>query len=266
MGDPAVERMEAEWASLRELLGSLDDAEWELPTALPGWSVKDCVSHVTGTERMIMGDPAPEIDVSGLDHVKNDFGVIVEVWVAERRPWPAAQVLAELDEQIPRRAAELRSMSDEQLAEVVPSPLGAMPYRAFLDVRVFDTWMHEQDIRRAVGRPGHLDGPAVDVALERFKGGLGRVIGKGAGAPDGTTVVFELPDGPVPALAFEVDGRARPVDEVPDRPTVRITVPFETLVALGGGRVAADEVADGVRVEGDADLGHRILTRMAFTP
>lgn len=267
MADDVVAHLEAEWRSLRDLLGELDDEQWTRPTALPGWSVKDCVSHVTGTERMMMGDPLPDAPIAHLDHVLNPFGEIVEVWVEERRPWSVAAVLAEFDGQIARRVGELRTMTDAQLVETTETPLGEMPYRDFLMVRVFDSWMHEQDIRRAVDRPGHLDGPVVDVALARFEGALGYVVGKKAAAPDGSTVVFDLVGGPGGSIVVKVDGRAAVVDDMPEEPTARIVVPFESFVALGGGRCgAADALAVGTRIEGDQELGRRVLESMAFTP
>jgi hypothetical protein len=127
--------------------------------------------------------------------------------------------------------------------------------------------MHEQDIRRALGRAGHVDGPIVELALERFRGALGYVVGKKAGAPDGVSVVFALVGGPSGAIAVEVDGRARVIEAVPDAPTVRLVLPFETFVARGGGRSTADEaLAEGAVFEGDEALGRRVLEALAFTP
>jgi uncharacterized protein (TIGR03083 family) len=229
--------------------------------------VKDCISHVTGTERMIMGDPLPQVAIDHLVHVNNPFGEIVELWVEERRPWSPQRVLAEYDEQVVRRTAEMRALDDEALDELTESPLGLMSTREFLKVRVFDCWMHEQDIRRAIDRPGHVDGPIIDVALERFQGALGYVVGKKAGAPDGATVVFAFDDRPDGAIAVQVDGRARVVDEVPDDPTTRLTMSFATFVARGGGRSTADEaLAEGVVFDGDEELGRRVLEALAFTP
>jgi uncharacterized protein (TIGR03083 family) len=265
--DPVVALQIAEWEELAALLVQLDDADWATPTELPGWTVKDCVGHVTGTERQMMGDPAPVVGIDHLAHVRNPFGEIVEVWVEERRPWSVAQVRAEFDEQIARRVAMLRATPAHELDEVGAWPLGEMSYRDFLKVRVFDCWMHEQDIRRAVARPGNLEGPIVDVALERFEGALGYVVGKRAGAPDGSTVVFDLLDGPRRAIAVEVDGRAKVVPDAPSEPTVRLAMPFETFVAMGGGRrFVADLAPDEVRIEGDTALGQQVLQALAFTP
>ena len=40
----------------------LSDEEWELPTDCPAWTVKDHVSHLIGTERMLQGLPLSEIE------------------------------------------------------------------------------------------------------------------------------------------------------------------------------------------------------------
>jgi uncharacterized protein (TIGR03083 family) len=268
MTDTVIDQLAEEWSVLGALLDELDESEWNTPTELPGWTVKDCISHITGTERSMMGDPAPLVPIDHLDHIKNPFGEIVEVWVEERRPWTPTQVRAEYDEQIARRVAGLRATSTEELDEVGLWPLGEMSYRDFLKVRVFDSWMHEQDIRRAVGRRGHLDGPVVTMSMDRFDGALGYVVGKKAGAPDGSTVVFELDDGPRECITVAVHGRAKVIDEVPNEPTVRLTLPFETFVALCGGRQSADDpiAISDVRIDGDAELGRRVLDALAFTP
>ena len=139
-------------------------------------------------------------------------------------------------------------------------------------IRVFDCWYHDQDIREALDRPGYLEGPVADLSLGRIPPkGLPYVVGKKAGAPPDSTVVFEvagiaadrrrgaraaggprgaarrarrrrrrstLDDGPPHVRA----ARGRPVDR---RPSAR---------------------AEGVvRIEGDQELGNRIVDNMAFT-
>jgi uncharacterized protein (TIGR03083 family) len=268
MSEPIVDRLDEEWAAIDELCGDFTEQEWKTPTALPGWTVQDCLSHVLGTERMLLGDPAPDVDVSELAHVKDPFAAAMETWVEERRTRPGAEVLAEYREQIPRRLAQLRAMTTEQFDEPGFSPIGEVPYRDFMVVRVFDCWMHEQDIRRALDRPGHLGGPVVDTALQRFRAALGFIVGKRAQAPDGASVVFATQGGDDVVLSVVVEGRARVVDETPGDPTVRITLPLTTFVALGGGRwtAAEAEAAGGISLEGDTDLGRRVLEGMAFTP
>lgn len=269
MTEPVIATLEAEWASIAALAATFTDEEWELPTALPGWSVKDNVSHVIGIERSLLGDPAPEVDTSHIERVAGDpFASMIEGWVEARRGTPGPDVAAELDEVVVRRLDQLRAMTDEDFERVGWSPVGEVPYRRFMVVRVFDCWMHEQDMRRAVGREGNLDGPAAEVALGHFTNALGFVVGKKAGAPQGSSVVFET-TGPVPrTYAVAVDGRAQLVEPAPDDPTVTIVLPLTTLVALGGGRWDADEAraAGGLTMTGDTDLGERVLANLGFTP
>src|SRR3989442_438941 len=60
-----------------------------------------------------------------------------------------------------------------------------------LGFRIFDSWVHEQDMRRAVDRPGDLDSPAAAHSLGMMVGVLPYVVGKKVGAPDGSTVVVQ---------------------------------------------------------------------------
>lgn len=268
MSEPIVDLLEEEWASISAFAAGLDEAQWKTPSALPGWTVQDNLSHIVGTERMLMGEPAHDVDVSHLTHLANPFAAGMEGWVEVRRSLPGAEVLAEFDELVPRRLAQLRAMTDEEMATPGWSPIGEVPYREFMRVRVFDSWMHEQDMRRAVGVAGHLSGPVVDKALQSFTDALGFIVGKRAGAPDGASVVFVLEGETRRVYPVVVDGRARLVDDVPAEPTVRITLPFTTFVALGGGRWSRDEAlaAGGVTVEGDEALAAAVLGGMAFTP
>ena len=38
------------WESLDNLLSSISSADWDTPTDCPGWSIKDCLSHIVGIE------------------------------------------------------------------------------------------------------------------------------------------------------------------------------------------------------------------------
>ena len=61
-------------------------------------------------------------------------------------------------------------------------------------VRIFDCWMHEQDIRDAIDRvpatPTSRAGRRL--ALDEMAASMGFVVGKLGGAPDGSRVRLEL--------------------------------------------------------------------------
>jgi uncharacterized protein (TIGR03083 family) len=256
------------WDSIDGLLGGLDDKDWDQPTDCPGWTVKDQVSHLIGTESTLLGRPAPAAAMAEAPHVKNPMGQRNEAWVAERRTRPPAEVWAEFREVTGARLVALRSMTDEQMAATTEGPLGRMPYEEFMRIRVMDNWVHEQDIRRAVGQPGHMDGPVVQASVARFTSALPFVVGKRAAAPDATTVVLDV-TGPVKQTvgASVSGGRAHPV-AVPVDSTVRLTMPTETYRRLSCGRQTAAEAlaAEEVTIDGDRALGERVLAGLSIMP
>jgi uncharacterized protein (TIGR03083 family) len=271
MRAPAIGLLDHEWETIEELCFPLTEEQWKLPTALPGWSVQDNLSHVVGTERSLLGDTAPEVDVSEHEHVKSEFGADIETWVAERRARTGAEVFAEYKETIARRLDQLDAMSEEDLDKVGWSPMGEIPYRDFLRIRLFDCWMHEQDIRRAVHKPGHLDGPVVDAALAHFDHALGYIVGKRIAPPEGTSVEFIImgPRMRVYPLVVQ-DGKAviLTAAEAPENPTVTLRMPLATFVALGGGRWDRATALDAgdLAIHGDHSLGTAILDSMSITP
>ena len=66
--------------------------------------------------------------------------------------------------------------------------------------RPLDLWMHEQDVRRAVGLPGGLGADAAAHSTDYLSESLGYVLAKRVGADPGTTVVLEV-EGHAPVAA-----------------------------------------------------------------
>src|SRR4051812_20395269 len=163
--------LEETWRSIAELGEGLTEAEWDTPTDCPGWTVRDNLSHVIGTELMIMGRPAPPL-AEKPGHVRNAIGEMNEAYVDERRRRRGAEVLAEFRQVTDERLAFLRAMSDEEWHADAQTPVGPGTYADFMRIRLFDSWVHEQDMRRALGRPGHESGPAADVAYTNAAVGM----------------------------------------------------------------------------------------------
>lgn len=239
--------------SMLALGGELAGGDWARATECPAWSVADQYAHVLGIERWMLG----ETD-DGVRRTAANTDLDVEA----SRGRPSTELLAELAGVIDRRVEALRSGAID-LAEIVDTPFGVpMPYGNAMAFRTFDIWMHEQDVRRAVGRPGNLDGAAADVAARIANGVLCTIVGTRAEAGPGQSVVVRTP-GRTWSVEVGGDGQARLVPEIP-APTVLLIMEWETLLRLVGGRVA---VADAeVKIEGDADLADRVLSRMTVTP
>ncbi len=144
------------------------------------------------------------------------------------------------------------------------TPAGQDSYGRFMRIRTFDCWMHEQDIRDALGRAGHEAGPAVELALDEMAAAMGFVVGKRAGAPAGAGVSFDLTGGAARRIHVAVADRASVVDSLAGPSTVELRMPVGTFTRLAGGRLAAS-AATGVEIRGDAELGQRILDNLAYT-
>ncbi len=269
--DTVVAALTAEWTAIAELCAELDEAEWAAPTDCPGWSVQDNVSHMIGTERMLLGDPAPEIDVGEASHVRNEIGRINELWIAERRPWAPAEVLAEFREVTAARLEALAAMTQEDFDAESWTPAGTDTYGRFMRIRTLDCWVHEQDIRGAVGRPGHRDGPVVEVTLDEFAFAVGFAVAKLGRAPDGARVLIELTGPAARNWRVQVaERRGRLVESFDGDagPTITLRTGAHTYTRLAGGRIAGEVALSAglVSLEGDTEAAERILAGLGYMP
>jgi len=267
MSEESIALLSACWASISELGASIETAEWDLPTDCPGWSVRDNVSHLIAIERRLLGLPADPPLSEYPAYVKNEIGRFNEDAIALRRPRSGADVLAEFDDVVAQRERALAAMTTEDFDKAGWSPIGDVPYRRFMIVRLFDCWVHEQDIRRAVNRPGHLTGPVVDQAMAMHRDSLGFVVGKRAGAPDGSVVAFSVTGPTIAHYIVEVsDRRAKVVDNPTASPTATLTVDTEAFNALLSGRWTADDaLARGrLKLDGDTTLATTVAGAMGY--
>ncbi len=257
----SVENLGIVWASIDRLCSGLADGQWDLPTGCPGWTVKDHLSHLVDYEARALGRPAPEHEPAELPHVKNDMGRSNEIGVDARRLKSGPQVLEEFREVTGERLARLGQLTEQDAAEQTMTPAGPGTVADMLTLRVMDSWSHEQDIRRAVGRPGHADGRAVTESLGYFTRFLPYVVGKRAAAPEGSKVVFRI--GERDLVAVEVTGGRGRVAADPRDATVTLAVPVASFAALVCGR---SDVPDDVGITGDRQLGQRVLQSMGIMP
>ncbi|MGB3482489.1 MAG: maleylpyruvate isomerase family mycothiol-dependent enzyme [Mycobacterium sp.] len=255
------------WEAIERLLTGLPEQGWNTPTSLPGWRVHDIASHVIGSESLLAGVPTPEADcdVSALDHVHNEIGVLNECWVRHLRDNSPDDMLARLGDITATRTATLTGMADSAWNAPAMTPAGPDSYGRFMRVRTFDCWMHEQDIREALGRPAsdaELAGMASRLALDELTASMGFVVGKRGGAPAGARVAIEL-TGPLRrTLRIAVDGRAAVVEDFGGaEPTTVVRLDGLQFARLCGGRSAS---AAGVEISGDEEVGRRIVDNLAF--
>ena len=250
------------------MIGDLPDAQWSEKTSLPGWTVHDVVAHVIGTESMLqgVGTPAADIDVSTLKHVRNDIGVLNERWVRKLRGLSDAELLGRFRATMAERRDALTSMGETQWYELTATPAGPDSYGRFMRVRIFDCWMHEQDVRDAVGQPAadtDFAGPDSRLALDEIAASMGFVVGKLGKAPEGSRVRIELTGPLTRIINVAVDGRARVVGDFGgDEPTATITIDGLLFTRLAGGRTVVDHSA--ITYGGDEEVGKRIVEHLNY--
>ena len=189
-----------------------------------------------------------------------------EQGVLARRDRDMAQLADEIEQSVALRYAELQAAPPtDGLAAPPRTPGGAgWNVQTLLGNRPVDVWMHEQDVRRAVGRPGGYDSPAAAHTLRALGRALPMVVGKRLAPPPGTTIRVDVPEA---GLRWTVqvgdDGRAAAVgDAVP--PTTSVSLSPEDFVVLAGGRRGPETTAP--LVEGDQETAQRLLSVMAVTP
>ena len=165
-----------------------------------------------------------------------------------------------------RRREDLAALGPADLAKPSWTPVGPATYGRFMEIRVFDFWVHERDIGTALHRSTNDTGPRAKIALAEVEGSLGYIVGKKVGLPDGRSIVFHL-DGPLARdVAVVVDGRARVVESV-GRADVEVWTDTLTFIQLACGRLDPQDSIDSgtIRWSGDAEFGERAARNLRFT-
>ena len=234
----------------------------------------DQIAHVASTEAMVAGEPVPDVDVSHHAHVRHSFGELME-----RTSSPAAAATSRRCSTSSRSASPSGSPSTgsgTEWAEHEVRLARSGRYRAGdrLGIRTFDVWMHEQDVREALERPGGLDSGAAAHSVSQLFAALPRIVAKDAAIEPGNAVVLDLTGptvGRAGARVEEHDGKARGIplftgdaDEHPDVVTTSLTMSTAVAGRLTGGRRAPDDLH--VVVHGDDDVARRVMAAMAITP
>ncbi len=244
--------------SVLALLGELDDSDWQAPSLCPAWRVLQVVAHLDGIEEALSGwrpagDAAAPFEIAGkvFDEVDD---------------WSPHQLLSRLRTVLSFRRSELLAVDTSLFDEVSWTPVGVQTYGRFMAIRNFDFWVHEQDIRVPLRRPGHTGGRAAELALDEVRRSFGYIVGKRAAIPDGSSVLVEL-HGPIEGqLGAVVEGRARVVDDL-DHPDATVRTDSLTFMLLACGRIDPEtHLANGdVELRGDKELAGQLARNLRFT-
>ncbi len=254
-----VSALRAQRARTMELLRGASEAEWET-IVVPRWRLREVAAHLVTTD---------EGAITGRSFTTG-FSRSATKSIAKVEVWNDKQVVRWADRPIPEILEGLEKWSRrfERLVRMIPAPVGKPAFITpfgkvsltwLFGLRVYDEWIHDEDIRRALKRPSD-DAPASVRPVARVLiAGLPvqsteRVAGDAKGR---VALVFEDVD--YPPLGFDLAGRRFGYGI--EGGDARVTGRTATLAMISARRDAWRDVeaVGGLKVEGDRTAAAGIL-------
>lgn len=251
--------LEGSFDAIETLGADLTSAEWETPSLCPDWTVRGVFEHVVDIENALASWVPSSADTPPPFNLARTFSKEVAELDAPAFMERVRDVLA-------RRRQDLHVLHPSDLAQPSWTPVGPGTYGRFMEIRIFDLWVHERDITTPLRRSTDDTGARAKIALAEVEGSLGYIIGKKVGMPDGRSIVFHL-SGPLAGdIAVVVDGRARVVENI-SQTDVEIWTDTLTFMQLACGRIDPQEPIDlgTIHWRGDAELGELAARNLRFT-
>jgi len=237
--------------ALDRLLSELSPEDWSAPT-IEGWTVKGLIVHLVAVEEYFgrqLGLWPLEID----EALEADHLGMTRAFVAAWSDRPVREVLARWRERTGAITSHLRSLDRAAGREPIRFHFLETSLSTVLITRVFEIWTHDEDIRRATGRPSappeaarlrrmsRIAVPSLPfgMAMSGLEGG-GRTVrivltGAGGGTWD----------------------QALDLDTAPGDPEATVVLDVVDYCRLAARRVSPDQL-DAV-IDGDRELAQRVL-------
>jgi uncharacterized protein (TIGR03083 family) len=266
-----VERFPPLHTELMRLLRRLRPDDWARPTACALWSVKDTVAHLldTALRRLSYGRdrmPAlPNQDIADYIELVAYLNRLNAEWVvAARRLSPGVlQELLETSE--PKLHAYFRSLDPHAQADFGVAWAGEDSSPVWFDIgrEYTERWLHQQQIRDAVGAPPLAGREWLHPVLALFVRAV-PVAYRTVDRPDGTTVLLAIegPAGGDWTLRREA-GAWRLLAGRHPSPEATVTLTDDTAWRLFSKGLTGGAARSRVRIEGDQALGEVALGALA---
>lgn len=256
---------------LIELLRSLTPDEWDLQTVAPLWKVRDVAAHLLDTalrklsmvrdscyvESEIVHSP---LDVVTLVNRMNREGVTVYRRLSSR-------VLID----IMKEACEQSARFHESLDPFAPAAFAVSWAGEEKSLNWFDTarelterWHHQQQIRLATNRPGIMTPELYHPVLDCFVRGLPHTY-RDVEAPMGTSVLVEI-SGECGGqwVLRRGSGEWHLSKMIEEELTSRVRIPQELAWRVFTKGVSRDSARAQILIEGNRDLGAKVLQLIAI--
>ena len=218
---------------------------------------------------MLLGEPAPEVDLSHLTHMRNPIAEANEVWVEALRGTPGprdAGPPGRRDRPPAGRCSTPWTQEDFDAPSWTPAGRDET-YGRFMRIRHYDCYLHEQDIRLALGLPLRETVEDLASALDEVATGLGYIVGRKAGTARRVTGADRPDRTAAPDLPGRgsTGGRRWSTPSTASRPWASSCSATRFLRLTGGRHDAGVADEDGVRFTGDRALGGQLVANLSFT-
>jgi uncharacterized protein (TIGR03083 family) len=143
-------------AELLRVLATLSDAQWALPTACPGWSVRDVAAHILADDLNILSNRRDHdgvyFEVASWEELVEKINAHNEVWVKAAQRISRRLLLTCLEQTGPELAALFAQMEAESATSKIEWA-GQAEAPMWLEVgrELTEYWMHHQHVCEAVG-------------------------------------------------------------------------------------------------------------------
>jgi uncharacterized protein (TIGR03083 family) len=256
---------------LSRLLRGLDSADWAQPTACAKWSVKDIVAHLldTAVRRLSFGrdglDAAPDPPVESYADLVAYLNRLNAEWVAAARRISPRLLIDLLDYVEPELHAYFRSLDPQAPAAFGVAWAGEETSPNWFDIgrEYTERWLHQQQIREAVGAPRLSERPWLHPALDIFVRALPFTY-RNIAAPAGRSLRFEVRGeaGGVWTLVRAAGDWRLFVGSDPAA-TTKVSLDQESAWKLFSKGLTPQEAQQRIRIEGDLALGQPVLGSLA---
>ncbi|MCH8920095.1 MAG: maleylpyruvate isomerase family mycothiol-dependent enzyme [Chloroflexi bacterium] len=269
-----VDLFPAERDALLQLLAALSEEEWSRPTVCAGWSVKDVALH-------LLGD-----DVGRLSRKRDSFGGAAFVPQADADF--EAQLVAFINEANERWLQATRRISPHLLCDLlrfmggetqryfqsldllqIDEPVswaGPDPAPVWLDIarEYTERWLHQQQIRDAVEKPGLKERRFFAPVLDTFVRALPHTF-RDVDVAEGAQVKLIISgDAGGEWYLVRGDGKWSLYLDADAEPAAAVVMDQETAWRLFTKGISKDEASANATLSGDRSLGMKVLDTVSI--
>ena len=257
--------------SLMTLLRGLAPADWSKPTACALWSVKDIVAHLLDSclRRLSFGrdglEATPDRPIASYADLVSYLNELNAQWIRASQRLSPGVLMDLMDLAGPQLNRYFSALDPDETARFGVAWAGEERSPNWFDIgrEYTERWLHQQQIREAVGAPGLVGRewlhPALDIFVRALPHGYREVA-----AQAGTRVEVEIRGeaGGVWTLARGAAGWTLLTGRDPGA-RARVSLDQETAWKLFSKGLSPDQARRRIEIEGDPSLGRPVLGTLA---